>query len=216
MTGRTRPATLILLALVAGVVAWMGESWLVSTGRPMFVAPWTMPITLVLVAVILLVLAWPVRAYTRRVRQQLERERDRDARSAADGGRGADLRDRPVPSRGGDGDGASGSGDGDARRGRGGGDRSAPRVDPLAAVRVLAFAKASSLAGSVIAGACAAVVAFVVTRPVISDALLPLALAGLAGAVVLVVAGLLAESWCTLPPGGGRADTVPSRPLLGA
>lgn len=195
MTRRTSPLTLILLAFAAGVLAWVAESWLVGSGRALFVAPLTMPITLVLVAIVLLVLAWPIRAYTRDLRRR---------RDALEGREDASARDADAGT----------GGDGRAPRGR-----SSKRVDPLLAVRVLAFAKASSLAAAVIGGAAVAILAFVVTRPVIGEPLLLPAIAGVAGPVVLLVAGLIAESWCVLPPDGRegqRAASAPSRPLLGA
>lgn len=226
MTQRTNPITLILLALVAAGVAWMLESWLVTSSQPMFVPPITMPITLALVAVVLLVLAWPVRTYTRGLRRRREQLRDARARHPLD--------DPDAPGRdGADSDGGRrGDGDSDDRAGSNGRGRAdsrdstdpdhdlhrPKRVDPVHAVRVLAFAKASAMAGAVIAGAMVAVIAFVLTRPVISDTLFPLALAGFGGAVVLLVAGLVAESWCVLPPDEPDAHRLaaPAHPLLGA
>lgn len=222
MNQRTKPITLILLAIVAAAIAWMLESWFVSNGMPMFVAPITMPITLVVVAIALIALAWPVRKYTRWLTRARDRQREaRRARGVGDpdasGHRGdpdrdpVDDRDRRDPSR-----------DRDGRGGRDGRDRDLDeppkRVDPVFAIRVLAFAKASSLAGSVIGGAAVSVVVFVLTRPVIAEALLPLSIAGLVGAAVLLVAGLIAESWCVLPPDDRDAQraNAPSRPLMGA
>ncbi|GGA71223.1 hypothetical protein GCM10011490_22370 [Pseudoclavibacter endophyticus] len=198
MTQRTRPLTLILLAIVAGVLAWIVEVWLVSTGFPMLVPPVTLPVTLVIVALALLALAWPIRTYTRALRRQ--RDAIRDARSR-----------RPDA----DPDAAGDDSESTADRRR---DATPPkRVDPVLAVRVLAFAKASSMAASVIGGAMVAATVYVVTRPVIAESLLPLAIAGLVGAAVLLVAGLLAESWCALPPedGANARATAPPRPALG-
>lgn len=217
MNQRTKPVTLILLAIVGAAIAWVLEIWIVGSGWPMFVPPLTMPITLAVVAVVLLVLAWPVRAYTRALRRQRDARDERRKRAGDDdefAGSGA----------GGAGAGSSDGtrGVGDQRRGNGPDarvDEAAPkRVDPVYAVRVLAFAKASSLAGSVLAGGSAGVLVFVLTRPVIAQGLLPESIAGVVGAVVLLVAGLVAESWCLLPPDSrdARHAAAPSRPVLGA
>jgi len=77
---------------------------------------------------------------------------------------------------------------------------SAGLLDPFYATRVLLLAKASSLTGAVLSGAALGVVLFVATRPVVSDSSLWLGVAAMLGAIVLVVAGLVAEKWCTLPP----------------
>lgn len=197
MNGRTPPLTLILLGLAAGAIAWAIESWLVASGRAMFVAPLTMPVTLVLVAVVLLVLAWPIRVYTRGLRRRGRAEGD-EARAAADADARRNAGDRAPrePLR----------------------DERAPkRVDPLAAVRVLALAKASSLSASVLGGGAAAVLVFVLTRPVIGEPLLGPGIAGVVGPSVLLAAGLLAESWCVLPPDdreGAASAAAPPRPLL--
>lgn len=206
MNQRTKPVTLVLLAIVGAAIAWVAEIWVVGTGLAMFVAPITMPITLAAVALVLLVIAWPVRAYTRALRRQRDEHAD---------ARGHHSDDDPDAAHGRDGDADRG------RRGRDGRRDEEPtpkRVDPVYAVRVLAFAKASSLAGAVLGGACAAVLVFVLTRPVIADALLPSSIIAVVGAFVLLVAGLVAESWCLLPPDGrdGQRETAPSRPLLGA
>jgi hypothetical protein len=75
------------------------------------------------------------------------------------------------------------------------------RVDPFFAMRVLVFAKASSLTGALLTGAAAALVVYALTRS--SLPLLPVVWADvltLLGAAALVVAGLVVENWCRIPP----------------
>jgi hypothetical protein len=75
------------------------------------------------------------------------------------------------------------------------------RVDPFYATRVVMLAKASSLSGSLLAGAGLGIAAYLVTRSVIPGVgSVAMALASVAGAIVLLVAGLVAEYMCTLPP----------------
>ena len=75
------------------------------------------------------------------------------------------------------------------------------RINPFRAMRVVVLAKASTLVGSLIAGFGLGVVVFLITRPVVADvgSLWPGIAAALSG-VVLLVAGLVAERLCTLPP----------------
>lgn len=87
------------------------------------------------------------------------------------------------------------------------------RVDPARATLALALAKASSLGGSIFSGGCAATVLWIVSRTVIGAGL-PLAVFSLVCAVVLLVAGLVAESWCALPPDTGAG--VGSSEAVGA
>ena len=75
------------------------------------------------------------------------------------------------------------------------------RVDPFYATRVVMLAKASSLSGSLLAGAGLGIAAYLVTRSVIPGVgSVAMALATAAGAIILLVAGLVAEYMCTLPP----------------
>ncbi|ALD12165.1 DUF3180 domain-containing protein [Clavibacter capsici] len=86
------------------------------------------------------------------------------------------------------------------------------RVDPFRATRVVLLAKASALAGALLAGITGGVLAFVLARPVLPGASsVGLAVAGTVGAVVLLVAGLVAEHWCTVPP-DDRDDPRPGDP----
>ena len=75
------------------------------------------------------------------------------------------------------------------------------RIDPFHATRVVVIAKASSLAGGLLTGLAIGLLAELLVRSggVNSDSLLK-TLATLGGAVVLLVAGLVGEFLCTVPP----------------
>lgn len=91
--------------------------------------------------------------------------------------------------------------------------RSTARIDPFRALRVAVLAKASSLSGSLIAGLAAGVLVYLLSRAVVpSLGSVWLAIATVAGAVILLVAGLVAEHLCTIPPGGDDDDTTIGEP----
>lgn len=73
-------------------------------------------------------------------------------------------------------------------------------VDPFFATRVVLIAKASSIAGSLLAGGALGVLVELLVRPVSAPATLWSVIAMLVAAVLLLVAGLVAESLCTVPP----------------
>lgn len=75
-----------------------------------------------------------------------------------------------------------------------------PRVDPFYATRVVLIAKASSVAGALLGGAAVGLVVELLIRPVSMAGSVWAGAAMVVGAVLLLVAGLLAESWCALPP----------------
>ena len=80
------------------------------------------------------------------------------------------------------------------------GKRKAP-LDPFYAVRVAVLAKASALTGAILMGAGIGILAILLGRPVLPDWSLLLPAIGLGGcSLVLVVAGLIAEWMCVLPP----------------
>ena len=82
------------------------------------------------------------------------------------------------------------------------------RVDPFYATRVVVLAKASSLTGSLLAGAAVAVMVFVLTRSVLPAlGSVRLTVAASVCAVLLLVAGLIAEKMCTLPPQDDSSDS---------
>jgi hypothetical protein len=75
------------------------------------------------------------------------------------------------------------------------------RIDPFYATRVVVLAKASSLAGALLAGGAVAILGFILTRSIVPTVgSVPLAVAASVCAVLLLVAGLAAERMCTLPP----------------
>lgn len=90
------------------------------------------------------------------------------------------------------------------------GDRS-KRVDPFFAMRVLLLAKTASIIGAFGLGFGAALVLYTVSRTgsTATPAFTPSLLLGVAS-LVMVVAGLIAESWCRIPPEdrAGPPDTA--------
>lgn len=78
--------------------------------------------------------------------------------------------------------------------------RGGRRVGFRHATGVLAGAKASSLVACVLGGWASGALLFLLTRAVVSGDAVTMSLATMGGAVVLLVAALLAESWCMLPP----------------
>ncbi|HWH25685.1 MAG TPA: DUF3180 domain-containing protein [Pseudolysinimonas sp.] len=79
--------------------------------------------------------------------------------------------------------------------------RGAGPVDPFYATRVVVLAKASSLCGALLSGGAAGFVLELVWRsgsPGIDSYLRDFAMLG--GAVILLVAGLVAEFFCAVPP----------------
>jgi hypothetical protein len=84
------------------------------------------------------------------------------------------------------------------------------RVDPFYATRVVILGKASALAGALLSGAGLGFLLelFVRSGMPSGDAYLRAGL-GLAASVTLLVAGLVAEWLCTVPPDDGDADASP-------
>ncbi|MCM3501298.1 DUF3180 domain-containing protein [Microbacterium sp. P26] len=77
--------------------------------------------------------------------------------------------------------------------------RSERRIDPFRALRIAMLAKASSLLGAAAAGFALGLLAFLLSRPVTpSVGSMGTIIATLVCAVVLVVAGLVAEQLCTI------------------
>ena len=75
------------------------------------------------------------------------------------------------------------------------------RVDPFYATRVVLIAKASAVAGAILGGAAVGMLVELVSRPVSAAGTVWGAVAMLVAAGLVLVAGMLAESWCTVPPG---------------
>ena len=74
-------------------------------------------------------------------------------------------------------------------------------VDPFYATRVVLLAKASSLAGALLAGAGLGIGFYLLSRPVLpAVGSITMAFTVAIGAVALLAAGLVAENMCTIPP----------------
>ncbi|MDQ0726773.1 DUF3180 domain-containing protein [Microbacterium sp. W4I20] len=97
--------------------------------------------------------------------------------------------------------------------------RSGIRIDPFRALRAATLARSSSLLGAIMAGFGVGLLVFLLSRPIdpqVGSTVAMLALIG--SAIILVIAALVAEQFCTLPkdpddseprdrapePGGGR------------
>ncbi|WP_431218898.1 DUF3180 domain-containing protein [Leifsonia xyli] len=155
---RTRPTSLIGLAVAGLVIGFLAELAASGMGVPIFVPPLTLPITLLAVAIIVVAFAVPIRRAVR--------------------------------------------------------GRSVRRIDPFQATRIVVLAKACSLSGALLVGAGVGIGAYLLTRDVLpgGNAILLTALAT-AGAIILLIAGLVAELFCTLPPGDDdeRTESVHAR-----
>lgn len=82
------------------------------------------------------------------------------------------------------------------------------RIDPFRAMRVAVLAKSSALAAAVLLGAGLGILAYLLTRsatPAVSSIWLAVAMA--VGAAIMLAAGLVAEYFCTLPPGDDTEET---------
>lgn len=78
--------------------------------------------------------------------------------------------------------------------------RSERRIDPFRAVRAATLARASSLLGAIMLGLGSGLLAFLLSRPVPPQVGSSVAMAALViSALVLTVAALIAEQFCTLP-----------------
>jgi Protein of unknown function (DUF3180) len=86
-------------------------------------------------------------------------------------------------------------------------DRENHQVDPFYATRVLVLAKASSIAGSLLFGATAAIVGYLLTRAVIAAVgSIFTSGASVLGSIILLVCGLVAENMCSIPPDDSDKD----------
>ncbi|MGA0567308.1 DUF3180 domain-containing protein [Rathayibacter sp. KR2-224] len=88
-------------------------------------------------------------------------------------------------------------------------------VDPFRAMRIAVLAKACSLVGGLLTGTGIGVVVYILTRPVqASSEAIWLSVIAAVSAVILLVGGLIAEYFCTLPPPkdeeAERADHAPA------
>lgn len=80
------------------------------------------------------------------------------------------------------------------------------RVDPFYAARTAMLAKASSLSGAIVVGAGLGIAAYLLSRSVPAVGSVTLALATAVGAILLLIAGLVAEHMCTIPPDDSTPD----------
>lgn len=139
---RTRPASLLLAALVGVIAAFLLDTVLAMRGLAVIVPPVSLAVALVLIGVVVLALAWPVR------------------RAAA-------------------------------------GER---HIDPFYATRAVVLAKASALTGALLAGGAAGILIYLLTRSVVPLGSTLAAGGTVVAAVLLVIAALVAEHWCAIPP----------------
>jgi len=83
----------------------------------------------------------------------------------------------------------------------------ARRIDPFYATRVVVLAKASALAGALLAGAAAGILIYLLSRAVVPLGSTLAAGGTLIAAALLVVAALVAEHLCALPPDEPTEET---------
>lgn len=86
--------------------------------------------------------------------------------------------------------------------------KDAHTVDPFYATRVLVLAKASSIAGSILGGAALAVIGYLLTRTVVAGVGSIFASgAAVLGSLALLICGLVAENFCSIPPDDKNRST---------
>lgn len=84
------------------------------------------------------------------------------------------------------------------------------RIDPFRAARTAVLAKASSVLGALLTGLPLGLLLFMFTRTVLADtSSIVLTVSTVVGGALLLVGGLLAEWFCTLPPDDPDADQGP-------
>ena len=85
------------------------------------------------------------------------------------------------------------------------------RVDPFYATRAVVLAKASSLTGALFGGVAAGVLVFLLTRSVVpAGGAVAMTIVTIAGSVILLAGGLIAEKMCTLPPDDDDSTQLPA------
>jgi hypothetical protein len=82
------------------------------------------------------------------------------------------------------------------------------RIDPIAAVTIVNLAKASAVTGALVFGGTVGLLGFALSRPVVSEASVPANIGGVVSSLLLVVAALVAEWMCMLPPRDPDGDTA--------
>lgn len=73
-------------------------------------------------------------------------------------------------------------------------------IDPYYATRVLVLAKASALIGALLAGFAFGVTFYLLSRSIVAQGSVGLAIITIVGAGVLLAGGLIAEQMCSIPP----------------
>ena len=85
------------------------------------------------------------------------------------------------------------------------------RVDPFYATRAVVLAKASSLTGALFGGVALGVLVFLLTRSVVpTGAAVAMTIVTVAGSIILLAGGLIAEKMCTLPPDDEDSTQLPA------
>ena len=85
------------------------------------------------------------------------------------------------------------------------------RVDPFYATRAVVLAKASSLTGALFGGVALGVLVFLLTRSVVpTGAAVAMTIVTVAGSIILLAGGLIAEKMCTLPPDDEDTNQLPA------
>jgi len=85
------------------------------------------------------------------------------------------------------------------------------RVDPFYATRAVVLAKASSLTGALFGGVALGVLVFLLTRSVVpAGGSIAMTIVTVAGSLILLVGGLIAEKMCTLPPDDDDSTHLPA------
>jgi hypothetical protein len=85
------------------------------------------------------------------------------------------------------------------------------RVDPFYATRAVVLAKASSLTGALFAGVAVGALVFLLTRSVVpAGGAIAMTIVTIAGSLVLLAGGLIAEKMCTLPPDDDDPTQLPA------
>ncbi len=69
---RTKPSTLVLLAVLGGAAGWLFELALVAMGQPQLVPPVTFSVALALIGVVIVLLAVPVRQVAKGERPRID------------------------------------------------------------------------------------------------------------------------------------------------
>ncbi|AYG03119.1 DUF3180 domain-containing protein [Gryllotalpicola protaetiae] len=81
------------------------------------------------------------------------------------------------------------------------------RIDPFRAARTAVLAKACSVLGALLTGLPLGLLLFMLTRTVLADtSSIVLTVSAVVGGALLLVGGLLAEWFCTLPPDDPDAE----------